>query len=296
MNPENRGGLSIVIPTFRRESILLETIERVLKLHPEQFIVVDQTPDHEPATTDALEKWAAEGRIELLRLTPPSIPRAMNLGVQRARGAIVLFLDDDVVPSGDLLRAHAEAYASHPETWAVVGQVLQPGEEPESPEEAVRFSFRSNTERWISRAIACNFSIRRQKFLECGGFDENFVKVAYCFETEFAERLIRAGGRVLFEPKASIHHLRADRGGTRAHGHHLTTATHSHSVGAYYYFLLNGAPVKWLGPALHRLFRSIATRHHLRRPWWIPVTLFAEVSGLVCAIALKARGPRLLKS
>ena len=41
-----------------------------------------------------------------------------------------------------------------------------------------------------------------------------------------------------------------------------------------------------------RPLRAVMTRHHLRRPWWIPVTLVAELSGMAWALLLYARGPR----
>lgn len=292
----NEVGLSIVIPTFRREGVLVETIRRVLALRPSELIVCDQTPRHEPETEEALCKWEERGEIRMLRIPQPNIARAMNLGVLSASGKIILFLDDDVIPCPGLLAAHEAAYAAHSEAWAVVGQVLQPGEEPAAVEGGGNFGFYSTVPQWIDKAIACNFSVRKDRFLEVGGFDENFVQVAYCFETEYAERVIRSGGKVFFEPAGSIRHLRAARGGTRAHGHHLTTASPAHSVGAYYHLILKHGVTGAIPGAARRLVASVATRHHLRRPWWIPVTLFGEVSGLAKAVQLSRGGQSLLKT
>jgi GT2 family glycosyltransferase len=287
--------LSIVIPTFQREGVLVETIRRVLALRPSELLLCDQTPRHEPATEKALYEWEERGEIQILRISQPNIARAMNLGVLKASGEIVLFLDDDVIPSPGLLAAHEAAYAGHAEAWAVVGQVLQPGEEPAGTGRGTDFRFYSTEAQWIDKAIACNFSVKRDRFLEVGGFDENFVQVAYCFETEFAERVIQSGGKVFFEPGASIRHLRAERGGTRAHGHHLTTASSAHSVGAYYHLFLRHGVIGAIPGAANRLVTSVATRHHLKRPWWIPVTLFGEVRGLAKAGQLFRTGQRLLK-
>lgn len=291
---EKRSGLSIVIPTFGREAVLIETVQRVLSLGPSEVLVADQTADHDPQTIAALMEWDSAGRIRWMKLSQPSIPSAMNIGARAAVGEIVLFLDDDVIPSGQILGAHERAYALHSEAWAVVGQVLQPGETAEAPMPGGRFRFNSTQEQWIGHAIACNFSVRRDRFLEVGGFDENFIGAAYCFETEFAERLIRSGGKVLFEPKASIRHLRAERGGTRAHGHHLTTASPAHSVGDYYHLLSRHGVVGSMRPVARRLLRSVVTRHHLQKPWYIPLTLVSEIRGVLKALHLHRRGPRLL--
>ena len=142
--------------------------------------------------------------------------------------------------------------------------------------------------------MGCNFSVRRDVALALGGFDENFVKVAYRFEAEFAYRLRRAGHRIYYQPAACIHHLKVTTGGTRSFGEHLTTVKPDHAVGAYYYSLRTWDGWASLGVFLGRPLRAAMTRHHLRRPWWIPATLIAEITGMLWALALYLRGPRYL--
>src|SRR6185369_12123650 len=110
---------------------------------------------------------------------------------------------------------------------------------------------------------------RREDALALGGFDENFVRVAYNFEREFADRWRAAGGTIQFTPEAAIRHLKAAAGGTRSFGEHLTTAFPAHSVGAYYFLLRSPLAKHRLRAFAARLVRSVVTRHHLRRPWWI---------------------------
>ena len=98
--------ITIAIPTYRREQVLVDTIESLLRLEPRagELLVVDQTFDHSPAVSASLAKWSASGEIRWLRLPRPSIPAAMNQGLVSARFAVVLFLDDDIVPFPDLVR------------------------------------------------------------------------------------------------------------------------------------------------------------------------------------------------
>lgn len=223
--------ISVVIPTYGREQVLVETLQRVLELDPlpAEVVVVDQTPDHERETEASLVEWSAQGRIRWIRRAMPSIPASMNDGLVAAAGDVVLFLDDDVVPVPDLLRWHAEAFRCHAPA-IVVGQVLQPGEESVAPV-AGDFRFCNDAPAWIVDAIACNMAVHRATAIAAGGFDENFRGAAYRFEKEFALRAGRGARAVYFEPRASIRHLRAERGGTRAGGSHLTTLTPHHSVG-----------------------------------------------------------------
>lgn len=284
--------VTIAIPTYRREQVLIDTIECLLRLEPSaaEILVLDQTIDHTHQTEIVLRKWSEDGRIRWLRLPEPSIPGAMNQGLLEARQDIVLFLDDDIEPFPDLVRAHAKAHREG--SRLVAGRVLQPwdGEVVRASWAAKQFS--STEGREIDGFMGGNFSVRKDDALELGGFDENFVRVAYNFEREFADRWRARGGRIYFPPQAAIRHLKAFAGGTRSFGEHLTTLLPGHSVGAYYYLLRSQWVKGRVRDFLARPFRSVMTRHHLRRPWWIPVTLVAELTGMLWALTLHARGPR----
>jgi GT2 family glycosyltransferase len=290
-------NVSVVIPTYRRERVLLDTLQHLLRLEspPDEILVVDQSEEHQQATSEALKAWNSEGRIRWIRLPQPSITHAMNSGLKLARGDVVIFLDDDIIPGQRLVSAHALAQAEG-SCNIVAGQVLQPGEEVLcEPYEAADFLFRSGKRRWIEEMMGGNFSVKRTLAIDLGGFDENFVHAAYRFEAEFCDRALSAGERILFEPRASIRHLKAIEGGTRAYGHHLTTVKPSHAVGAYYYLLRARRVSHRFGRILWRPLRSIRTRHHLRHPWWIPGTLLAEFWGFLWALRLYLRGPRLIR-
>lgn len=288
--------VSIVIPTYRREQVLLDTIRYLQDLNPPpaELLIVDQSEQHEAATTTALQAWHEEGRIRWLRLSHPSVTHAMNTGLLEARNEIVIFVDDDIIPDQRLLTSHVLAQAED-FINIVAGQVLQPGEEEvaESPEGG-EFLFCSGKRRWVRELIGCNFSVKKSTALALGGFDENFLRVAYRFEAEFCDRAISAGEKILFEPAASIRHLKAGAGGTRAYGEHLTTIKPHHAVGAYYYLLRARHVKRRWWQILLRPLRAVRTRHHLRRPWWIPVTLVSELGGIIWAMLLFLRGPALL--
>jgi GT2 family glycosyltransferase len=133
-----------------------------------------------------------------------------------------------------------------------------------------------------------NFSVARRSAIDAGGFDENFVRVAYRFEAEFAHRWRALGRRIWFEPSACIHHLKAGSGGTRSFGEHLTSWRPDHAVGAYYYSLRTRAWREFTA----RPLRAVTTRYHLAHPWRIPGTLLAEFGGMAWALRLFLRGPR----
>ena len=298
--------ISVVIPTYRRGQVLVDTVAALLEQGdaPGELIVVDQTEAPEAGVAALLQAWAEQGRIQWCRRQPPGTAAAMNEGLRRARGELVLFLDDDIAPGPGLVQAHAAAHGSHPEAWCVVGQILQPGETAEDVPYRGRttglaayetFAYRSCRGQWIGNVMAGNMSVRRERAVALGGFDENFIPpVAYRLETEFAWRLQAAGGRIWFEPQAGLRHLRAGAGGTRSNGGHLGSGSPVHGVGDYYYALRCGRGWDRFRYMVRRPFREVRTRFHLRHPWWIPVKFIGEWRAMALAISLARRGPRLM--
>jgi len=270
----------------------------------DELIVIDQTPSHEPRVMAQLEKWTEDGRIRWIRCVQPHLTRSMNRGLLEAGSDIVLYTDDDVIPAQGWLAAHLEAHLKHPEAWAIVGQILQPGEQaediPYQPKGGkltryMDFPFRCNKGQHIENAMAGNLSVRRDKALEIGGFDENFPPpVASRFESEFVKRLLRWGGKVWFEPDASLRHLAASAGGTRSKGRHLTSMSPHHGIGDCYFALRSGQGLeKWLY-LMRKPFREVSTKFHLRHPWWIPVKLVGEMRAFYQALLLIRRPPALI--
>ncbi|MFO0075323.1 MAG: glycosyltransferase [Cyanobacteriota bacterium] len=289
--------ISVAIPSYGRDAVLVDSIASLLALDPPpwELLVVDQTPRHDEASERQLALWQEQGRIRWIRQSPPSITAAMNRALEEARGDRVLFLDDDIIPAPRLLQAHAEAAALHPDAM-LAGRVLQPWHGGLPDPDGAPFLFNSLSPRQVKEFMGGNVSIPRQIAIDLGGFDRNFVKVAYRFEAEFAHRWVQAGHPIQYVPEALIHHLKAGGGGTRSYGDHLHTIRPDHAVGRYYFQMRTREPLPALAGSGVQLLRSIRTRHHLRRPWWIPATLVAELRGFLWALRLQARGPALLTS
>src|SRR5262245_12079901 len=100
----NRTRVSVVVPTYRRGSVLLNTIRDLLALDPgpDEILIVDQTEMHSLETIESLSALNGANKIRWIRLPEPSITGAMNEGLKRANANVVLFLDDDIIPSENL--------------------------------------------------------------------------------------------------------------------------------------------------------------------------------------------------
>jgi hypothetical protein len=147
-----------------------------------------------------LQQWHDQGLIRWQRLSQPHLVQAMNRGLLAARGELVLFVDDDIVPLPGLVQGHIECHGRYPEAWAVVGQILQPGQAPadlpQRPHPSpfwrdLDFPFNRTRGAWVENAMAGNLSVKRERLLAIGGFNASFPPpVASRFESELAKRLV----------------------------------------------------------------------------------------------------------
>jgi GT2 family glycosyltransferase len=275
-----RETISVIVPTYQRERVLLDTLRSVIPLlRPgDEILVVDQTPQHARETEEGLQQLASAGTIRWFRRSRPSQCEAMNAAAHLARGAILLFLDDDVEPSLDLLEAHRSALAAADAPPATGGQVLQPWDRaPVSRVKDFELGFSPAYDRPcdVLSLIACNFAIRRTTYFQVGGMDEHFSGANYRNDAELSFRIFRRTGRkVRFVPEASLRHLHAG-GGNRAFGEKDTWGHIGGSIGDYYFALRCLPLFRAAGYCLRRLVRAPVNRHTIRKPWLI-ASLFAR--------------------
>jgi hypothetical protein len=64
-------------------------------------------------------------------------------------------------------------------------------------------------------------------------------------------------------------------------------------MGDYYFAMQSGWSLGTVTYMLRRPFREVATRFHLRHPWYIPVKLMGELRAFCMGLSRWFRGPRL---
>lgn len=247
--------ISVVIPTYGRESVLCSTIKNVLEqTYPAyELIIVDQTRDHEPATTEFLDSLATDDRIALYTVDWASLPAARNYAVERSHGDIILFLDDDVELPQGFLAAHATNYQHQADVGAVAGRVFDRMKLAESnaakridtlPPEAMDPGIawyhidlvHTITPQQVLTARGCNMSFRRDVFDTHGlRFDERFQGSAVREESDFCLRFRRTGLKIWYDPEANLIHLGEETGGC----HDISTRSLKYQLTFYHnHFLM----------------------------------------------------------
>jgi glycosyltransferase involved in cell wall biosynthesis len=272
--------ISVIIPTYGREEPLVRSIEDVLKQDYPHFevIVVDQTRSHTPAVQTFLTETAAAGKIQLHTLEWASLPGARNFAVRRAKGDVMLFLDDDVELPDGFLAAHAQNY-DRPEIGAVAGRVLDRMKlsdhaegltiddlPPEAMDPGIAW-YHMNLVHTIKpqqvlSARGCNMSYRRAIFYEHGiWFDERFRGSAVREESDFCLHLRKTGLIVWYDPTAELVHLGEETGGC----HDITTKSLKYQMAFYHNHFLMGLQNLTLWQCL-RFFSRLFDCHVLGRP------------------------------
>jgi GT2 family glycosyltransferase len=229
-------AVSVIIPTYRREAPLRRCLAGVLaQKHPDfEVLVVDQSPEHEPETWAVLRALPPHARH--VRLAQPSVTAAANAGARLARGAVLVFLDDDVeIDDRGLLERHAGHYAD-PTIGAVSGRMAHPGWTEAMAPPRLRggtlafldVNFDHDQPLDVPTTCAANMSLRRELVERLGGFDERYSANAFRWETDFSVRLIRAGYRIRYDPEARVVHHFGTPGGCE-NGNLLASTAASHA-------------------------------------------------------------------
>ena len=213
--------LSVIIPTYNRREILLKTLEAYKQQTAaneilEVVVVDDGSAD---GTGEAVAQFALLSTfpIRLLRQENRGLATARNLGIRSAKGALILFGDDDIIPGSTLVAEHVAWNQSHPEpTSGILGCVAWSPEMNPTPFMewlglgGVMFGYghlSPGKEVPINYSYFCNTSVKRNFLVENGTFDEDFR--AYGFEDiELSYRLFNKGLRVLYNPKAVGYHYK----------------------------------------------------------------------------------------
>lgn len=201
--------ISVVIPTMNRRDSVMRTVSTVLKQDfpasdCDIIVVVDGTYDD---TAEALRRFEAESRVRVLEFEENrGLPAARNAGWSAAIGELVVFLDDDMICTPGLLRAHVAAHSENAKSEIVgLGAIYVSPERP--PNLASELFLRGlgaeyqrhcehPEEPWPENVWSFgNTSVARVVLERAGGFDERFRQRE---DAELGARLLKAGVRQQF--------------------------------------------------------------------------------------------------
>jgi len=174
---------------------VIESIRRFTEAGTYELIVVDN------GSTDGTREWLLlqEDIRVVFNEENVGFPKGCNQGAELATGEDLLFLNNDVEVMPHWLCNLRTALYSSAEIGAVQGlgsEYFQFRDDFADlpPEEFAALNNVSDPERWVYTTVVHGYCllVKRQAFLEVGGFDEQFSP-GYCEDDDLSFRLLQAG-------------------------------------------------------------------------------------------------------
>jgi GT2 family glycosyltransferase len=202
-------SISIIIPTFNGSSRIGNCLDALLPqiagLDAEILVVDDGSTDD---THNVVARYSG---VRLLSQKNAGPAAARNRGALEAKGAIILFTDDDCVPTSDWLAAMIKPF-DDPEVVGVKGVYRT-----RQKAIAARFVQIEYEDRYrlmaglrdIDFIDTYSAGFRRNRFLEMNGYDNSFP-VACAEDIELSYRMSERGWKMKFVPTAIVYHTHPD--------------------------------------------------------------------------------------
>ncbi len=200
--------LSIIIPCYNGEKTIGVQLKAFVNQHwskPWEIIVVDnRSTDNTRAIVKKFQEQLPNLRI-VDAFDRQGQPHALNIGVQAARGDMLVFCDaDDEIGPGwveamgnallqnDLVAGRLDAKKLN-EKW------LQESRQCPQQQGLQEYTYPP----FLPHAAGCNFGVKRKHFDTIGGFDES---LPYLHDTDFIWRVQIAGKPIKYVPDAIVHY------------------------------------------------------------------------------------------
>ena len=200
--------LTIIVPAYNCIPALLQCLAALQAQagHEMEIIVVDD------ASTDATPAAAAEAGVRVIHAPRNGGPgMARNLGAAVAAGDILLFVDSDVVIGPGVLQRVVETFHRHPDLAALFGSY---DDKPEA--KSLVSTYRNLLHHYTHQTgnpDAATFwaglgAVKKQIFLEIGGFDGKRYYRPSIEDIELGYRLKHAGHAILLDRQLQAKHLK----------------------------------------------------------------------------------------
>lgn len=176
-----------------------------------ELIVVDNGSTDD--TPERIARIIAASRLTVMHLVErrPGLAAARNLAISRARGGILIFIDDDCEIDAHYLR-DLECHYEGGEDALIRGGRVELGDVSDLPFTIKRSSAR---ERFTSSVhpggfvLGCNMTMHREVALRVGAFDERFgagAPLRSAEDTDYLVRAYRLGIPIEYVPDMVVFH------------------------------------------------------------------------------------------
>lgn len=209
--------VTVVIPTYNRKHLLLNTLLSLNHQTYKNFSVIVIDDGSEDDTTGLIQMNVEKFnyKIKLIRQKNAGASVALNRGIQKAEEGLIILLDDDILPSNDLIKKHLQHHSIYPGS-VVSGTACSPPKSKMSDVEKYKLFmeeewkkklpqtpfFNVNKENFI--VTTANTSFHTETFRKIGEFNTTLQDG---YDVEFHIRALKKNISVYFDTRIhSFHH------------------------------------------------------------------------------------------
>jgi glycosyltransferase involved in cell wall biosynthesis len=203
-----RPAISVVVPVHNGAATLRLCLDALGRTRGPSWecVVVDDGCDDDSA--EIAQRWGA--RVVRTGAVPAGPARARNLGAGVATAPLVCFVDADVLVRPETLAQFVDLFEAEPDLTAAFGSY---DAQPASPE--LLSQYRNLLHHFVhqtGREAASTFwascgVVRRDAFLEVGGFDPSYTRPSI-EDIELGTRLRAAGAHIRLAKHVQVTHLK----------------------------------------------------------------------------------------
>lgn len=194
--------ISIIIPTFNRLIWIkkcLEYLDNQIYNDRYEVIIVDDGSTDETYEYLNANKKSFKFSLIVLSQRNKGPASARNLGITKAKGNIVAFIDDDSITDNNWLEEVKKSFKKLDPVFVAVKGLVMPYQDSKLPRFLADHIHGSDS--WATNNIA----FRKEVFLKAKGFDAQFTFPAW-EDLDLGFRLERMGYKRFYNPRMIIRH------------------------------------------------------------------------------------------
>ena len=216
--------VSILFATCNRDEILKRTLDSLCQLNYKnlnlEILVIDNAV--KTSTKSLVESYHSLLPIQYLEQSVPGKNHALNKGLSKASGELLVFTDDDIIATPEWIQALLEGSNNWPNHDLFGGKIL-PDYPPEKPDPRIDFNHSMipsayvilnkdipESEISVGMIWGPNMAVRKRVFDSGFMFDPNIGPNGKNYvmgsETDFLYRAADAGYRAVYIPNAVVSH------------------------------------------------------------------------------------------
>jgi glycosyltransferase involved in cell wall biosynthesis len=200
--------ISVQLCTYNRRSLLQSVLDALFRqdLAPDTYeIILVDDGSTDGTYEEILARMSPPCAVYLVRQSNAGLARGRNVGIERARAPLVLFMDDDVLATPSLLAVHVRFHQMHPKAICR-GVAMNVPSFDKLPAPAYSLLNYSGAYFWTT-----NVSVPVALIEEAGRFDERFREYGW-EDLELGYRLRRMNVPSILTRDAVVYHYKPPLG------------------------------------------------------------------------------------